>query len=110
MFNVVKRGFDRDSFISDSEKTFDKLFKYKRTYVDTYQARKAFVKNPNVYFASIMGLPTNKKTMAFKLIGKSGINTSIMNIPTNKVQLVFRAIKKLKRGVDVAIKSSSIGI
>lgn len=107
---IVKRGFDRDSFFSASEKTFDKLFDYKRNYVETYKARKIFIKNPNQYFTSILGLPTNEKAMAFKLMGRSGINTSLLNIPTSKVQLALKAINKLKRGVDVAIKSSSIGI
>ncbi len=107
---IVKRGFDRDDFFSASEKTFDKLFNYKRNYVETYKARKVSIKNPQQYFASIMGLPTNQRTIAFKLLGKTGMNTSLLNIPTNKVQLVLKAIKQLKRGVDVAIKSSSIGI
>ena len=107
---IVKRGFDRDSFFSTSEKTFDKLFNYKRNYVETYKARKAFIKNPQQYFASIMGLPTNEKTIAFKLLAKSGVNTSLMNISTNKVQLTLKAIKKLKQDIDIAIKSSSISI
>ncbi len=59
---TVKRGFDRDRFFSASEKTFDKLFGYKRNYVETYTARKAFIKNPEKYFASIMELPTNQPT------------------------------------------------
>jgi hypothetical protein len=107
---TVKRGFNRDEFFATSEKTFDKLFDYKRNYVETYTARKAFIKNPKQYFASIMGLPTNQRAIAFKLLNKTGMNTSLLNIPTNKVQLVLKAIKQLKRGVDVAIKSSSIGI
>ena len=107
---IVKRGFNRDSFFSASEKTFDKLFNYKRNYVETYNARKVFIKNPKQYFASIMGLPTNERAIVFKLLGKTGVNTSFLNIPTNKVQLALKAIKKLKQGIGVAIKSSSIGI
>ncbi|WP_040280329.1 MobB family relaxase [Psychroserpens damuponensis] len=107
---AVKRGFNRDAFFKNSEQTFDKLFNYKRNYVETYKARKAFVKNPNTYFASIMGLPTNEKAVAFKLLGKTGVNTSLMSIPTNKVQLALKTIKQLKKVVSVAIKSSSIGI
>lgn len=107
---TVKRGFNRDEFFAISEKTFDKLFDYKRNYVETYKARKAFIKNPQQYFASIMGLPSNQQDVAFKLLNKTGMNTSLLNIPTNKVQLVLKAIKQLKRGVNVAIKSSSIGI
>lgn len=43
----VKRGFDRDTFFKNSEKTFDTLFKYRRNYVETYTARKTFLKTPN---------------------------------------------------------------
>jgi hypothetical protein len=107
---TVKRGFNRDEFFATSEKTFDKLFDYKRNYVETYTARKAFIKNPQQYFTSIMGLPMNERAVAFRLLNKTGMSTSLLNIPTNKVQLVIKAIKKMKRGVDVAINSSSIGI
>jgi hypothetical protein len=106
----VKRGFDRDNFFKSSEKTFDDLFKYKRNYVETYKARKTFIKNPQTYYASIMGLPTNERAIAFKMLGKSGVNTSLLNMPTNKVQLVLKAIKHLKRGAEKAIQSGSIGI
>jgi len=104
----VKRGFDRDTFFENGEKTFDKTFGYKRNYAETYQARKAFVKNPKLYFSGLLSLPTNEKAIAFKLLGKSGM--PIMNIPTNQVQLALKVLKQLKRGLDVAVKSSSIGI
>ena len=104
----VKRGFDRDSFFANAEKTFDKQFGYKRNYAETYQAKKDFIKNPKLYFSVLMGLPTNEKAAALKILGKSGV--PMMNIPTNKAQLAIKAFKRLKRGVDVAIKSSSIGI
>ena len=107
---TVKRGFDRDAFFKNSEKTFDKTFEYKRNYVETYQARKAFVKHPSTYFASIMGLPTSEKAVAFKLLGKSSANIPLANIPTNKGQLAYKAFKRLKKGLDKAIQSSSIGI
>jgi len=104
----VKRGFDRDSFFANAEKTFDRQFGYQRNYAETYQARKDFIKNPKLYFSVLMGLPTNEKAMAFKILGKSGV--PVLNIPTNKVQLAIKAFKRLKRGVDVAQKSSSIGL
>ncbi|WP_299555292.1 MobB family relaxase [Seonamhaeicola sp.] len=107
---LVKRGFDRDQFFSEAEKTFDKLFDYNRNYVETYNARKLFVKDTKGYYISILGLPNNERAMAFKLLGKTGINTSIMNIPTNKVQLALKVFRKLKRGTEKAIQSSSIGI
>lgn len=107
---TVKRGFNRDAFFKNSETTFDKLFDYNRNYVETYQARKTMVKSPQLYYKSIMGLPTSEKAMAFKLLGKAGLHIPPMNVPTNKVQLVLKAIKQLKRGVGKAIESGSIGI
>lgn len=106
----VKRGFNRDEFFKNSEKTFDKLFGYKRNYVESYTARKTFINNPDTYFANIMGLPTNQRAIAFKLLNKAGMNTAMMNIPTNKVQLVLKAIKQLKRVLHKGIQSGSIGI
>ena len=49
----VKRGFDRDAFFVQAEKTFDKTFGYKRNFVETYNARKDFIKNPNRYLSLI---------------------------------------------------------
>lgn len=43
---TVKRGFDRDTFVKNAEKTFDNMFGYKRNYVETYTARKTFLKDP----------------------------------------------------------------
>ncbi|WP_034042965.1 MobB family relaxase [Wocania ichthyoenteri] len=105
---LVKRGFDRDIFFSKAEKTFDKTFGYKRNYAESYHAKKAFIKNPNVYFSTLMGLPTHEKAVAFKILGKAGV--PIVDIPTNQVQLALKAIRTLKRGIDIAIKSGSIGI
>jgi hypothetical protein len=105
---AIKRGFNRDQFFSASEKTFDKLFGYKRNYVETYKARKTLLKNPKLYFSILSGLPTNEKAIAYKILAKSGV--PMMSIPTNKVQLVIKAIKKIKQGIDKAIQSSSIGI
>lgn len=104
----VKRGFNRDSFFANAEKRFDKQFGYKRNYAETYQAKKDFIKNPKLYFSVLSGLPINEKAAAFKILGKLGV--PMMNIPTNQAQLAIKAIKRLKKGVDIAIKSSSIGI
>lgn len=106
----VKRGFDRDTFFKNSEKTFDTLFKYQRNYIETYTARKTFLKDPKLYFSMITKLPTNEKAMAFKLIQKSGVNTSLLSIPTNKLQLTMKAINQLKKGIGKAVESGSIGI
>ena len=107
---IIKRGFDRDRFYKNSEQVFDRFFHYKRNYVETYAARKTFIKHPKKYFASIMGLPTSEKAIAFRLIEKSGVNLSLLNIPTNQAQLAYKLFKQLKRGIDRGIKSGSIGI
>ncbi len=104
----VKRGFDRDAFFTNAERTFDKTFVYKRNYVESYQAKKDFIKNPKQYFSAILGLPTNEKAVAYKILAKSGV--PIASIPTNQVQLALKVVRKLKKGIDIAIKSSSIGI
>ena len=105
---LVKRGFDRDGFFLKAEKTFDTTFGYKRNYAESYQSKKDYVKNPKLYFMTLLGLPKNERALAFKILAKSGIH--IPSIPTNKVQLALKVLNRLKRGVDIAIKSGSIGI
>lgn len=105
---TVKRGFDRDQFFANAEKTFDRTFGYQRNFVETYQARKEFIKNPNFYFSALLQLPTNEKAIAFKLMRESGM--PVQSIPTNSAQLALKVFNRLRRGVEVAIKSSSIGI
>ena len=106
---TVKRGFDRDKFFEKAEKTFDKTFGYKRNFTETYKARKDFIKNPNLYFAALMKLPANEKALAFKMITKSGLPI-VPSIPVSQAQIALRVFKRLRRGAEVAIKSSSIGI
>lgn len=106
---TVKRGFDRDKFFKNAEKTFDKTFGYKRNFAETYKARKDFVKNPNLYFAALMKLPANEKALAFKMIAKTGLPI-VPNIPVSQTQIALRILKRLRRGAEIAIKSSSIGI
>ena len=105
----VKRGFDRDKFFESAEKTFDKTFDYQRNFAETYTARKDFIKNPKIYFSSLMKLPTNEKALAFKIMGKAGI-PMIPSIPVTQAQLAMKIFNRLRRGAEVAIKSSSIGI
>ncbi|GAA3655129.1 MobB family relaxase [Flavivirga jejuensis] len=105
---LVKRGFDRDSFFSKAEQTFDKTFAYKRNYAESYVAKKDFIKNPKFYFSTLLGLPTHERALAFKILGKAGV--PLASIPTNQVQLALKTIRILKRGIDIAIKSGSIGI
>ncbi len=105
----VKRGFDRDNFFEKAEKTFDNTFGYKRNFAETYKARKDFVKNPKLYFAALMKLPANEKALAFKMMTKTGLPI-VPNIPVSQAQIALRAFKRLRRGAEIAIKSSSIGI
>ncbi|MDP2692918.1 MAG: MobB family relaxase [bacterium] len=105
---MVKRGFDRDQFFTRAELTFDRTFAYQRNYVETYRARKEFIKNPNYYFSTILKLPTNEKALAFKLLREAGL--PMQSIPINSAQLALKVFNRLRRGVEVAIKSSSIGI
>ena len=106
---TIRRGFDRDKFFESAEKRFDRLFGYQRNFAETYRARKEFIKNPNVYFAFLMKLPTNEKALAFKMVGKAGIPI-MPSIPATQAQLALKLFHRLRRGAEVAIKSSSIGI
>jgi hypothetical protein len=106
---IVRRGFDRDTFFRNAEKTFDKNFGYQRNFVETYTARKEFIKNPRSYFSNLMKLPTSEKTVAMKMLKETGM-PMMPNIPTNKAQLALKVFNRLRRGVDIAVKSSSIGI
>jgi len=105
---TVRRGFDRDAFYSKAEKTFDRNFGYKRNFVETYQSRKILTTDPKIYFSALLGLPASEKALAFKMLGEAGI--PILSIPTNKVQLALSSIHKIKRGFELALRSSSIGI
>lgn len=106
---IIKRGFDRDKFFDNAEKTFDKTFAYKRNFAETYKARKDFIRDPKIYFASLMKLPTNEKALAFKIMGDSGVPI-MPSIPMSQTQLALKIFNRLRRGAEVAIKSSSIGI
>ncbi|SFZ89549.1 hypothetical protein SAMN05428642_101386 [Flaviramulus basaltis] len=105
---TIKQGFNRDAFFRAAEKTFDTTFGYKRNFVETYQARNVLDKDPKRFLAMLAGLPTSEKQAAFKLLFKAGVKLPTM--PTNKVQLAYKALMKLKRGVESAISSGSIGV
>lgn len=107
---LVKRGFNRNQFYEATEKTFDRLFKYKRNYVETYQGRKAYVQDPYQYFAKLLQLPTNERSAAFKILDKAGVYVPKLDIPKGKVDLALKTLKQMKRAMDLARSSSSIGI
>ncbi|MFI1770592.1 MobB family relaxase [Thalassobellus citreus] len=105
---TIKQGFNRDQFYKAAEKTFDKTFHYKRNFVESYKARNILDKDPKRFLAMLAGLPTTEKQVAFKMLFKAGVN--LPTIPTNKVQLAYKALMKLKRGVETAMNSGSIGV
>ncbi|GAA3622739.1 MobB family relaxase [Flavivirga jejuensis] len=104
----VKRGFNRDEFFKAAEKTFDKTFRFQRNFVESYKAKKMLLNNPKMFFSLLSGLPTSQKQVALSLLHKAGVN--VPNIPTNTVQLAFKTFMKLKKGVENAVRSGSIGI
>ncbi len=106
----VMRGFKRDQFFENAEKTFDKLFGHDRNYVQTYAARKTYTKDPYLYFAKLMKLPTTEKSMAFKILGKAGVSVPNLNIPKNQVELAVKTFQQLKKAMKVAQNAGSIGI
>ena len=63
---------------------------------------------PKRFFAHIAGLPTSEKKAALQMLFKAGVK--IPTIPTNQVQLAYKVFKKLKRGVEIALRSGSIEI
>ncbi len=105
----IKRGFNRNQFFEKAEKTFDKTFDYQRNFVETYKARKEFIKNPHSYFTSLGKLAGSEKTLAFKMMKETGIPL-MPSIPTNQAKLALKLFNRLRKGVEVAIKTSSIEI
>ncbi|KKL16125.1 hypothetical protein LCGC14_2498730, partial [marine sediment metagenome] len=107
---TVQRGFNRNQFYERAEKTFDTMFNYKRNFVESYDARKTYLKDPHKYFAHLIGLPTNERGVAFKILGKAGVKVPVLNIPTSNVQVALKTIKQFKKAMNVARNASSIGI
>ena len=105
---TIKQGFNRDKFYEAAEKTFDRTFNYKRNFMESYKARNVLDKDPKRFLAMLAGLPTTEKRAALKTLYTAGVKVPTM--PTNKVQLAYKALMRLKRGVETAINSGSIGI
>ena len=97
---MVRRGFDRDKFFEAAEKTFDRLSGFNRNYVESYGARKTYLKEPHRFVAKVLGLPTKEKDIALRLLQGTGIK--VPTIPTNKVQMALKIVKALKKGVGQA--------
>ena len=104
----VKQGFNRDKFYKAAEQRFDTTFNFDRNYVESYRARNLLLKDPRKFYATLAGLPTTEKQVAFQLLHKAGVH--VPTIPTNQVQLAYKAFMKLKNGIERAMESGSIGI
>ena len=87
---MVKRGFKRDQFYENAEKRFDTLFKYQRNYVETYSARKSYIQDPKIYFAHLLGLPTNERSAALKIMGAAGCMSLSSIFQRTRWKLPFR--------------------
>ncbi|SNY99546.1 MobB family relaxase [Flagellimonas pacifica] len=105
-----KRGFRRDEFFEKAEKTFDRTFGHQRNYVESYKGRNLLDKDPKAFFAQLIKLPTNERAAALKILGKAGAKVPLHNIPKSKVELAKKTLEQLKKGIDIAQKSSSIGV
>ena len=103
---IVKRGFDRNDFFASAEKKFDSMFSYNRNYVESFQARKTFIKNPSAYYAHLNTLTMAEKKLAFAILAQTGINLPQLSFTPNQVSF---ALKQLKKALEVGIRSSTIG-
>ena len=103
---IVKRGFDRNDFFTSAEKQFDKMFSYNRNYVESYQARKSFIKNPSHYYTHLNGLSIAEKRVAFGILRQAGVDIPHLNFSPNQVSF---ALKQIKKALQIGIRSSSIG-
>lgn len=101
----ISRGFDRNQFFQDAEKTFDKMFQYRRNYVEHYASRKELQKNPGLYYAKLMRLPGNEKQLAFTILRTAGMTLPATGFTPSQVQL---ALKQFRKAIDIAVKASSI--
>lgn len=99
---IIKAGFCRDHFYSSAEKTFDKLFNYKRNYVESYDGRKTFLKDPGSYYARLEGLAPAEKSTAFRMLSskKSGVEMSPRQISS--------ALGCFRKAIEKGIRASSI--
>ena len=103
---VVKRGFGRDQFFDRAEKVFDKMFNYKRNYVESYLARKTFTQRPKTYYSHLNTLSMDEKKIAFRMLREAGIGLPHVNLSAGQVNF---ALKQLQKALQIGIRSSSIG-
>lgn len=102
---LVKRGFERDRFFQSAEKTFDRIFRYNRNYVESYSAKKTFVKDSHSFYTKLQQLPPAEKKAAFVIMNQSGRRIPQLNISPGQVSF---ALKQVKKALGIAVRSSSI--
>ncbi|WP_268225695.1 MobB family relaxase [Sinomicrobium oceani] len=98
---TVKRGFDRDSFFIQSEKTFDRMTGYQRNFAEYYQARRLMGTNPKKYFELLLKTSKRERKKALSILRESGIKIPKLGIPTTKTQLALKTIKALRKAINV---------
>ena len=102
---VIKRGFERDLFFQNAEKTFDRMFQYQRNFVEAYTTRKEFHRNPALYYRKLMALPLGQRNQAFKILQKAGVLIPAAIYTPAQVKM---ALKQLQKALQVGLKASSI--
>lgn len=103
---LIKRGFERDLFFQNAEKTFDRIFNYNRNYAETYNAKKALLKDPKVFYSDLQSLSPAERKIAFMILNQSGLRIPKLNLAPGRVSF---ALKQLNKALGIAVRSSSIG-
>lgn len=102
---LIKRGFDRDRFFQSAEKTFDRIFNYNRNYVESYSAKKTFIKDSQSFYTNVQQLPPAEKKAAFLIMNQSGRGIPQLNISPGQISFAFKQVKK---ALEIGVRSSSI--
>lgn len=102
---IVKRGFDRDLFFQNAERTFDRMFQYQRNFVEHYSTRKELQRNPARYYRQMMALPFTQRNQAFRMLQQAGVLVPAANYTPGQVKV---ALKQLQKALRVGLNASSI--
>lgn len=103
---TVKRGFDRNDFFFKAERSFDKMFGFNRNYVESFEAKKTFIKNPSEYYSHLSRLSIAEKRIAFGILKQSGFSVPTLNFSPGQTSF---ALKQIKKAIGLGIRASSIG-
>lgn len=102
---IIKRGFERDRFFQSAEKTFDRIFDYNRNYVESYSAKKTFIKDSHSFYTKVQQLPPAEKKAAFLIMNGSGRRIPQLNISSGQISF---ALKQVRKALEIGVRSSSI--